>query len=154
MVRYPFHRAVGLGAGLDVLKEMHSVSPHAIRELGAFSNTPLHAACAYQAPLDVIAFLLREHPEAAAIQNKHGYFPLHNACEYRVSAPKVILRLIQANPQALGQRNKLGRTPYTTVQRKGDTADPEVLRILYEHTKEVAGTEDPESSSMNFETGG
>jgi hypothetical protein len=130
--RYPFFRAISLGATLDVLKIMYDIYPPAIKDAGtngSFRSTPLHAACAYRAPLEVVKLLIREYPEAAAIKTNHGYTPLHNACEYGVSSPDVIKLLIQTNPQALEQRNKLGNTPFLTALKSPHT-DPAVLKIL------------------------
>jgi hypothetical protein len=129
--RYPFTRAVSLGATLDVLKIMYAIYPPAIQHAGTsrLRSTPLHAACTYRAPKEVMKFLIQEYPEAAAITTSHAYTPLHTACECGVSSPKVIRLLIRTNPQALEQPNKLGNTPFLTALKSPHT-DPAVLKIL------------------------
>ena len=167
--RYPLIRAVSLGASLDVIREMFTIYPDAVQEVGTFNSTPLHAACVYQGSFEVIQFLLQEYPEAAQIRNKHGYYPLHLACEYGVSAVEVIQLLIKANPQALGEKNKLGQTPYKVLkrqqqqQRHEDDDNKNMTRTLQLIQEEQinrgfsidgeiksSSTAEPNSSSMYF----
>mmetsp|Transcript_8132 Transcript_8132/g.12700 ORF Transcript_8132/g.12700 Transcript_8132/m.12700 type:complete len:247 (-) Transcript_8132:75-815(-) len=168
IMRYPLFRAVALGASIDVVQHMYDIFPDAIHETGNFSTTPLHAACVYRASLEVIEFLLTQYPSASKIRNKHLNYPIHFACEYGVSTPSVIKILVEVNPQALKEKNKLGQTPYQIIQRKDTSADPDVLRILQEYYQQQATIttntsgefivssaggsteEEPDSSSLYF----
>ena len=128
-LRYPFYRAVALGASIETIRLLYKAHPPAIQHGGRMRKLPLHAACTHpeSASVEVLMFLIEEYPEALQARTKHGYLPLHNACEYGLPL-EVVQLLVQHCPNAKYERNKLRDRPFDCAKRQG--ACKEILELV------------------------
>lgn len=99
----------------------------------------LHHACSnHQTPEYVINFLLDNNPNAskARVDNGENEFPLHMSLTYGQSEA-VVLKLLQAFPQAAKHKDRCGRYPLHSVCRyhQFETVVQELIKIYPEATR-------------------
>eukprot|EP00985_Skeletonema_marinoi_P031686 scaffold37768_cov137-Skeletonema_marinoi.AAC.1 len=74
--------------------------------------TPLHIVCMFSPPLDVVEDMIRLCPASLQMTTSNGDLRLGLAAGGFFSAtPEVIGMLVEANPDAVTHRSKLGKTP-------------------------------------------
>jgi ankyrin repeat protein len=75
------HWACSTNAPLDVIKDILSVYPDAIKICDErLGYLPLHFACYYKASIEIIEFLIQIYPESIQKIDKEGKVPLHISC--------------------------------------------------------------------------
>lgn len=70
----------------------------------------LHFTCRFHPPLDVVRMTSSVVPGSIALADNMGRYPLHVATKWGASAP-VIVYLAEANPEAAGKQDAMGKTP-------------------------------------------
>ena len=112
----------------ESLQQLVQYNPAAALQKDRHGETPLHILCRRHHPLTqeqraVWQVLLQAAPAAAAMANKEGCLPLHVACRHNASNEMLLQDLLQAHPNAIRQRIKLGspaprRRPSSLLQHK------------------------------------
>lgn len=110
--RTPLHMACEHDAPAVVIQSLLKAYPDASVQIGSSNMTPLHITCSSQdASVNVIRVLLELGNNAqCSLRDVDGDTPLHTACRCGASLD-VLEVLIQANPQAVHQRDLEGLTP-------------------------------------------
>lgn len=113
--RAPLHVACDHDAPAVVIQALMKAYPEAALEVGTSNMNPLHITCSSQhASAEVVRVLLAEcsglAKQMSAMRDVDGDTPLHAAC--RCGAPIEVLQLLlQANPEAVDERDYEGLTP-------------------------------------------
>ena len=84
------------------------VSYQTARELDQSNWSALHFAVVYAAPASLVALLLMTWPDGAkqrAGEGRYGRLPLQLAVTRKATAPEVVLRLLEAYPEAVNAAN-------------------------------------------------
>lgn len=112
--RAPLHVACDHDAPAAVIQALMKAYPEAALRVGTSNMNPLHITCSSQhASEEVVRVLLESSDlakEMSSMRDVDGDTPLHAAC--RCGAPIGVLRqLLQANPEAVEERDYEGLTP-------------------------------------------
>lgn len=134
---FPLYRIIALGASLRTVEAVVAAYPPAVLYRHHVNKTaPLHAACMYPSfyQAGVIELFLDLDPESITETNKHAFLPIHNACCATIPTPiglEAMQILVEAYPEALLKKNKLGQTPVEAAKENKDFV-PDVLTYLEE----------------------
>ena len=108
---------------------------------------PLHASCIFRSPLAVIEALVAAYSDGAQMKDDQDMLPLHLAGRNGASKG-VVLTLLYAFPEALGIRDRKGRTPLDLVEASNSQNREAVLMALKKYQKEAEN----ESNTKNMST--
>ena len=106
---------------------------------------PMHVAAQFCSSVDIICYLALMHPPAILARTLRGKeTPLHLACSVdNPSSDKIVLALLDCDPDLVTSRNAFGQTPFSIVYGMWDAfeASPNG-RIKIEATNSLADVSD------------
>ena len=122
LLNLPIHNACERkSTPLEIIRAIFRAYPRCLSTKDKDGNTPLHSAVetlSGNTVEQVVNMFLDESTKCATIKDKDGNMALHSACECDKPSSKVILRLIQANPEALKKRVKAHSKALTFFKTK------------------------------------
>lgn len=117
--------------------------PAALAVANAFGRTPLHLACMDPHPssAELAVDFVSSYPRAAAGTDVEQRTPLHHWCSILhkmipnvETVEKVIILLLEQNPDTVNAKDMAGETPIDIAQRRSKGQCPDRILTLLQHT--------------------
>jgi len=126
---------------IDIVQKLLDANPHAVQKKNLAGEIPLHLATGHNlASLEVIDLLVKTDRKTVGVpSNSLKQTALHQACTFHAPLD-VIYLLIDAYPEAIHQKDELGRTPFDISKSTFPLLNPSNWKVLYKLSHESHGT--------------
>lgn len=148
----PLHIACVGNPPLSVIQALLKARPMSVCQQDVDGNTPLHIAASQpHIAVDIIRALLDSCPASVYVKNNEGLMPLHMACRYAPKNDAVLECLMEAHPEALECRTKMGEMARSRVEKSSE--DQEYRNGHLQFVSDLAGKTHLESSATRYSLG-
>lgn len=112
------HMCLRYGSHIDLFYRILYAYPEAVKIFNSKGDLPLHRACLFNADMEIIKKLASLHPEGLKEVDHQKNLPIHlYYMHLRGTRPseEAMHFFLEAFPQSVGIRNKLGYTPFQVL---------------------------------------